>query len=153
MHRRRRVEEWLHDAPLLLDAVLAGEAHPVTLHRGFEEDLVVDAEAEWFVKWHMGWVPWADALAGGHITVTGDRALARALPTWNKLSRFAGVKLEQAAAVDGASLARVRVSLTGPSEYRVRSARNTIRVELTASTAQAKPDASSTVSVQNPLAS
>ena len=66
---------------------------------------------------------------------------------------LAGVKLEQAAAVDGASLARVRVSLTGPSEYRVRSARNTIRVELTASTAQAKPDASSTVSVQNPLAS
>ena len=66
---------------------------------------------------------------------------------------LAGVKLEQAAAVDGASLARVRVSLTGPSEYRVRSARNTIRVELTASAAQAKPDASSTVSVQNPLAS
>jgi type IV pilus assembly protein PilQ len=66
---------------------------------------------------------------------------------------LAGVKLEQAAAVDGASLARVRVSLTAPSEYRVRSARNTIRVELTASAAQAKPDASSTVSVQNPLAS
>jgi type IV pilus assembly protein PilQ len=66
---------------------------------------------------------------------------------------LAGVKLEQAAAVDGASLARVRVSLTGPSEYRVRSARNTIRVELTASAAQAKPDASSTISVQNPLAS
>ena len=66
---------------------------------------------------------------------------------------LAGVKLEQAAAVDGASLARVRVSLTGPSEYRVRSARNTIRVELTASAAQAKPDASSAVSVQNPLAS
>ena len=66
---------------------------------------------------------------------------------------LAGVKLEQAAAVDGASLARVRVSLTGPAEYRVRSARNTIRVELTASAAQARPDASSTVSVQNPLAS
>ena len=44
---------------------------------------------------------------------------------------LAGIKLEQASAVDGAALARVRVTLVQPSEYRVRSARNTIRVELT----------------------
>jgi type IV pilus secretin PilQ/predicted competence protein len=66
---------------------------------------------------------------------------------------LAGVKLEQAAAIDGASLARVRVSLTEPSEYRVRSARNTIRVELTSSGMAGKPAASSQTTAQNPLAS
>ena len=55
----------------------------------------------------------------------------RPVPTIARRGPLAGVKLEQAAAVDGAALARVRVSLTRPSEYRVRSARNTIRVELT----------------------
>ena len=42
----------------------------------------------------------------------------------------ADVRLEQATAVDGRSIARVTVVLARPSEYRVRSARNTIRVEL-----------------------
>ncbi len=65
---------------------------------------------------------------------------------------LAGVKLEQAAAVDGASLARVRVSLTEPSEYRVRSARNTIRVELTKSGSQPKPAAHAALE-QNPITS
>ncbi len=41
-----------------------------------------------------------------------------------------GVRLEQAAAVDGRALARVHVTLAKPSEYVVRSARNTIRLEL-----------------------
>jgi type IV pilus assembly protein PilQ len=40
------------------------------------------------------------------------------------------VTLEQATAIDGKALARVRVALAAPSTYRVRSARNTIRVEL-----------------------
>jgi type IV pilus assembly protein PilQ len=44
---------------------------------------------------------------------------------------IAAVRLEQAAAADGASIARIRVSLTMPAEYQVRSARQTIRVELT----------------------
>jgi type IV pilus assembly protein PilQ len=65
---------------------------------------------------------------------------------------LAGVRLEQAAAVDGASLARVRVSLTEPSEYRVRSARNTIRVELTKSGSQPKPAGHAALE-QNPLTS
>jgi type IV pilus assembly protein PilQ len=43
---------------------------------------------------------------------------------------LAGVRLEQAAAADGAALARIHVSLLQPSEYRVRSTRNTIRLEL-----------------------
>jgi type IV pilus assembly protein PilQ len=43
---------------------------------------------------------------------------------------IAGVRLEQASASDGRALARVHVALARPSEYVVRSARNTIRVEL-----------------------
>jgi type IV pilus assembly protein PilQ len=40
------------------------------------------------------------------------------------------VTLEQATAIDGKALARVRLALASPATYRVRSARNTIRVEL-----------------------
>ena len=47
-----------------------------------------------------------------------------------RLGAIAGVRLEQASAVDGRALARVHVSLVKPSEYVVRSARNTIRVEV-----------------------
>jgi type IV pilus assembly protein PilQ len=43
---------------------------------------------------------------------------------------LAGVTVEQAAATDGTALARIRVALNSPSGYRVRSARNTIRLEL-----------------------
>jgi type IV pilus assembly protein PilQ len=43
-----------------------------------------------------------------------------------------GVGLEQASAADGTALARVRVSLTHPWEYTVRSTRNVIRLQLTA---------------------
>jgi type IV pilus assembly protein PilQ len=41
-----------------------------------------------------------------------------------------GVRLEQASATDGRALARVHVALAKPTEFVVRSARNTIRVEL-----------------------
>jgi type IV pilus assembly protein PilQ len=44
---------------------------------------------------------------------------------------IAGVSLEQATAADGKSVARVRVALASAADYKVRSARNTIRVELT----------------------
>ena len=46
---------------------------------------------------------------------------------------ISGVTLEQQTAIDGKSLARVRVALATPTSYRVRSARNTIRVELESS--------------------
>ena len=41
-----------------------------------------------------------------------------------------GVRLEQTTAVDGLAVARVRIALTRAAEYTVKSARNTIRVEL-----------------------
>ncbi len=67
---------------------------------------------------------------------------------------IAGVRLEQTSAADGRALARVHVALTKPSEYVVRSARNTIRVELKAGAAGAaagvpKPSAPVTASRQS----
>ncbi len=44
----------------------------------------------------------------------------------------AGVTLEQTSAVDGRAVARVRLALARPASHTVRSARNTIRVELSA---------------------
>ena len=44
---------------------------------------------------------------------------------------IAGVDLEQATAIDGRAVARIRLSLTRTAAYKVRSARNMIRVELT----------------------
>lgn len=43
---------------------------------------------------------------------------------------IANISLEQTTAVDGRAVARVRMSLARPAEHKVRSARNTIRVEL-----------------------
>jgi DNA-binding HxlR family transcriptional regulator len=85
---KQKIPAWL-----IIDG---GEGELCVKHPGFDEDLIIDADAEWFVKWHMGRVTWGDALRGGHITVTGSRTLAKAFPTWNKLSTFAGVTLEAA---------------------------------------------------------
>jgi type IV pilus assembly protein PilQ len=57
-----------------------------------------------------------------------------------------GIRLEQAAAPDGLGVARVRISLGRALEYKIRSSRNTIRVELIAApsaagTAPAAPSA------------
>jgi type IV pilus assembly protein PilQ len=53
---------------------------------------------------------------------------------------IAGVTLEDGKAVDGRAVARVRVALAKPAESRVRSARNTIRLELTQAAPAAKKD-------------
>ncbi len=59
-----------------------------------------------------------------NVTVTGaDNRVERS-------GAIAGVTLEQATGADGRSIGRVRVSLARPVEYTVRSARNTIRLEL-----------------------
>jgi DNA-binding HxlR family transcriptional regulator len=69
-----------------------GSGEVCVKHPGFDEDLVVVADAEWFVKWHMGWIPWSRAVRAGRITISGPPALRRAFPTWNRLSHFAHVK-------------------------------------------------------------
>ena len=52
---------------------------------------------------------------------------------------IASIALEQGAADDGQTVARVRVGLARPGEYAVRSVRNTIRLELTTPTRAATP--------------
>ena len=51
------------------------------------------------------------------------------------------VRLEQTKAADGLGVARVRIALGRATEYRVKSSRNSIRVELTAGAAPAAPKA------------
>ncbi len=53
---------------------------------------------------------------------------------------IATVTLEQGVGDDGQAVARIRVELSRPQEYAVRSARNTIRLELTAPTHAAAPE-------------
>lgn len=50
---------------------------------GGEADLDVTAESLAFVEWHRGRLDWWKAARQGRIDVCGDRALARALPTWH----------------------------------------------------------------------
>ena len=73
---------------LLLDH---GRGEVCRTYPGFEEDLVVRADSDWLVLWHMGRVSWGRALDSGHIEVDGPAALARAFPTWNRRSYFAEV--------------------------------------------------------------
>jgi hypothetical protein len=49
----------------------------------FEEDLVVETTAMTLARWHTRRLEWGAALRSGAIRVTGPRALAKALPTWN----------------------------------------------------------------------
>jgi type IV pilus secretin PilQ/predicted competence protein len=75
------------------------------------------------------------------LTVVVDLRNVTVQDAANRVGRVgpvAGVRLEQATASDGKAVARVRLSLTRPSEYKVRSARNTIRVELSPLAAGAK---------------
>ena len=59
-----------------------------------------------------------------------DVRVADAVAAVARTAPIAGVTLEQATAIDGKDLARVRVALSAPAAYKVRSARNVIRVEL-----------------------
>ncbi len=61
-----------------------GEAEVCLTDPGGEPDLVVVAGSVPFVDWHRGALRWGDALRAGSIRVTGPRALARALPRWNR---------------------------------------------------------------------
>jgi DNA-binding HxlR family transcriptional regulator len=64
-----------------------GDAEICEKHPGGEEELIVvvhDPVA--FARWHLGHIEWSDALGSGAIEVQGSRALAQALPTWNRRS-------------------------------------------------------------------
>lgn len=54
----------------------------------FEEDLNVVADSVALTEWHLGRISWSEALAQERITVEGLPRLARALPTWNRRSRW-----------------------------------------------------------------
>jgi DNA-binding HxlR family transcriptional regulator len=59
------------------------DAEVCTKPPGFEEDLVVETSAMTLTQWHTKHLEWADAVRAGTIHITGSRALAQALPTWN----------------------------------------------------------------------
>jgi len=69
--------------------------------------------------------------------VTGTGASNRFAPRPGGL--VSAVAVEDSASADGAPLARVRVSLTGPFAHRVRSTRNVIRVEVDGRATAAPP--------------
>jgi type IV pilus assembly protein PilQ len=67
------------------------------------------------------------------LTVVVDLRNVSVADAANQVGRqgpVSGVTLEQATGVDGTELARVRVALASPAAYKVRSARNVIRLEL-----------------------
>jgi DNA-binding HxlR family transcriptional regulator len=59
---------------------------------GLDEDLLVAADADSFVKWHAGQLTWAEATGTGGIQLHGPAWLVRAFPTWNARSMFAHIK-------------------------------------------------------------
>ena len=74
------------------------------------------------------------------LTVLVDLRNVSVADAANQVARkgpVAGVTLEQATADDGRNMARVRVSLASPSAYKVRSARNVIRLDIETDVADA----------------
>ena len=69
-----------------------GDTEICKTYPGPDEDLVITAEAEAFVKWHVGQLTWAEATRIHRIQLHGPSWLVRAFPTWNARSLFAHVK-------------------------------------------------------------
>lgn len=69
----------------------------------FEVDLFVEAEPRALAEWHLGRIEWLDAIRSERIRVEGPTSLARALPTWNRLSAVAHTKDARPRAVTVAS--------------------------------------------------
>jgi DNA-binding HxlR family transcriptional regulator len=69
-----------------------GDTEICKTYRGSDEDLFVTAEAEAFVKWHVGQLSWAQATRDDRIQLDGPAWLVRAFPTWNARSMFAHIK-------------------------------------------------------------
>lgn len=60
-----------------------GDAELCYSDPGGTPDVYVVAEPLPFVNWHRGRLRWSEAVGSGGITVSGDRRVARSLPTWN----------------------------------------------------------------------
>ncbi len=78
------------------------------------------------------------------LTVLVDLRNVRVADAADQLAKkgpVAGIRLEQATADDGSTVARVRVALTSPSAYKVRSSRNVIRLDLEPEPEMAPADA------------
>jgi DNA-binding HxlR family transcriptional regulator len=69
-----------------------GELEACLKHPGGDEDLIVTADPEWFVRWHFRRCTWAEALRGNHIVVDGPRALAREFPNWFAPDAFSEIE-------------------------------------------------------------
>ena len=65
------------------------------------EDLTVVADPERFVRWHLGQLSWARAVADGDFRLDGPRSLARGFPTWSRRSQFADVQPVRAPSIVG----------------------------------------------------
>ncbi|MXP21744.1 transcriptional regulator [Gordonia sp. HNM0687] len=65
---------------LLIDQ---GDAEVCYSDPGGDPAVYVRAESAAFIDWHRGALSWRSAIRSGRIAIHGDRALARALPTWN----------------------------------------------------------------------
>jgi DNA-binding HxlR family transcriptional regulator len=64
-----------------------GSAEVCEKHPGGDEDLVVHVHQPLaFARWQLGEITWREVLRCGALELTGSRALARALPTWNAMS-------------------------------------------------------------------
>lgn len=81
-HGARHIRSWL----LIND----GEAEICNFDPGFGDDLaVVIHDSLTFTRWHLGLVPWEEALRGGGVQISGAADLRRALPTWNAAPELA----------------------------------------------------------------
>jgi len=54
----------------------------------FDDDVTVETST--MTRWHTRQIEWTDAIRSGKLRVTGPRALARAVPTWNLRSPSLG---------------------------------------------------------------
>lgn len=61
-----------------------GDAEVCYTDPGDEPAARVVAESAAFIDWHRGALSWTQALKSERITVTGQRPILRALPTWNR---------------------------------------------------------------------
>ena len=77
------VRSWPGTGKFLWVIFDGAESEVCLTNPGFEEDLVVDAEARALAEWHLGHIEWVDAVADGRIAVDGAPVLAKALPDWN----------------------------------------------------------------------